>query len=110
MFFVVVETRELKRMREILDNVNITNMSTNNNDEPVDIIFNETLNVSDSNGNRKTLPHNIRNRQSRNESLSDNESKNENDNDTINSYNSNGKSKAIGDLNTNNLLRTEKER
>ena len=101
MLSVVDEARELKRMREIPDNVNITDMSTNNNIGLVDISFDETLNASDSSNNRKALPHNIRNWQDRNGSLSGEESENEDVDDTINSYNLNGRPKSIGNLNAN---------
>ncbi|CAF5121511.1 unnamed protein product, partial [Rotaria magnacalcarata] len=49
------EARELKRIREIPDNVNITEASTNNHDGVEDVIFDDRHN-SDASSSEEELP------------------------------------------------------
>jgi len=102
------EARELKRMHEIPDNINITETSTNTTEGLEDVIFDERFNEEVSSGDEKGLPHNIGNRRSGNDSLSEEES-DEDDDDANNVYNPNRMPKKTGNLNAGNLLGTKKE-
>ncbi|CAF3385428.1 unnamed protein product, partial [Rotaria socialis] len=73
------EARELKRIREIPDNVNITETSTNNHGGVEDVIFDDRHN-SDASSNEEELPRNVNVRASTDDSLSDDDSDDSNDN------------------------------
>ncbi|CAF3347917.1 unnamed protein product [Rotaria socialis] len=76
---VTDEARELKRIREIPDNVNITETSTNNHGGVEDVIFDDRHN-SDASSNEEELPRNVNVRASTDDSLSDDDSDDSNDN------------------------------
>jgi len=82
------EARELKRMREIPDNINITETSTNTTEGLEDVVFDERYNEEASSGDDKRLPHNLGNRKGGTDSLSEEESDEEED-DGDNFYNPN---------------------
>ncbi|CAF1564743.1 unnamed protein product [Rotaria magnacalcarata] len=62
------EARELKRIREIPDNVNITEASTNNHDGVEDVIFDDRHN-SDASSSEEELPRDVNVRASTDESF-----------------------------------------
>jgi len=102
------EARELKRMREIPDNINITETSTNTTEGLEDVVFDERYNEEASSGDDKRLPHNLGNRKGGTDSLSEEESDEEED-DGDNFYNPNRMPKKTGNLNARNLIGTKKE-
>jgi len=102
------EARELKRMHEIPDNINITETSTSTNEGLEDVIFDERFNNEESSDDEKGLPHNIGNRKGVDDSVSEEESDEEDDDDN-NFYNPNRMPKKTGNLNARNLLGTKKE-
>jgi hypothetical protein len=109
-FFIYLadEARELKRMREIPDNINITETSTSTNEGLEDVVFDERYNNEESSDDGKGLPHNLGNRKTGTDSLSEDES-DEDDEDGANFYNPNRMPKKTGNLNAGNLLGTKKE-
>ncbi|CAF1094138.1 unnamed protein product [Rotaria sp. Silwood1] len=72
------EARELKRIHEIPDNVNITETSTNNNDGFEDIVFDDRHN-SDESSDEEELPRNVNVRAAADDSLSEDNSDNDHD-------------------------------
>jgi hypothetical protein len=90
-------------MREIPDNINITETSTSTNNEGLeDVIFDERYNNEKSSGDEQGLPHNTGNG---NDSVSDEES----DEDDDNFYNPNRMPKKTGNLNAKNLIGSKKD-
>jgi hypothetical protein len=73
LFSIADEARELKRIREIPDNVNITETATNNNDGLEDVIFDERHN-NDQSSDEEELPRNMNSRAPVNDSLSEDNS------------------------------------
>jgi len=66
------EARELKRMREIPDNINITETSTSTNEGLEDVVFDERYNNEASSGDEQGLP--TGNRRGGTDSVSEDES------------------------------------
>lgn len=108
MLILADEARELKRMHEIPDNINITETSTNNNDGLDDVIFDERYNNEESDDEDNGLPRNTNGQAANNESLSEEES-NDEDEDGNDYYNPNRMPKKTGNLNAGNLLGTKKD-
>ncbi len=110
MFFLSIadEARELKRMREIPDNINIAESTTNNTDGLDDVVFDERYNEEESDDEDNGLPRNTNGRGGTHESLSEEES-NDEDEDGNEYYNPNRMPKKSGNLNAGNLLGTKKE-
>ncbi len=79
-FSIADEARELKRIREIPDNVNITETSTNTNDGFEDVIFDERHN-SDQSSDEEELPRNINGRTAAADDSLSEDSSNDNDDD-----------------------------
>jgi hypothetical protein len=102
------EARELKRMHEIPDNINIAETTTSTNEGLDDVIFDERYNNEASSGDEKGLPHNTGDRRGGTDSLSDDDS-DEDDEDGNNFNNPNRMPKKSGNLNAGNLLGTKKE-
>jgi len=102
------EARELKRMREIPDNINITETTTNTTEGLEDVIFDERYNEEELSDDDKRLPHNLGNRKGGTDSLSEEESDEDEDNGD-NFYNPNRMPKKTGNLNARNLIGTKKE-
>jgi len=105
MRYLADEARELKRMREIPDNINITETSTNNTDIMDDIIFDERHNNEESDEEDDGLPRNLNGRTGNQDSPSEEESNDEEEE----FYNPNRMPKKTGNLNAKNLLGTKKE-
>jgi translation initiation factor 1A len=105
MRYLADEARELKRMREIPDNINITETSTNNTDGLDDVIFDERHNNEESDDEDNGFPRNINGRTGNPDSPSEEES-NEDDEEF---YNPNRMPKKTGNLNAKNLIGTKKE-
>ncbi|CAF0744597.1 unnamed protein product [Adineta steineri] len=100
------EARELKRMREIPDNINITETSNSTNEGLEDVVFDERYNDEESSDDEKGLPNNIGDKKGGgNESSSEEES--EDDEDSF--YNPNRMPKKTGNLNARNLIGTKKD-
>jgi len=108
MRYLADEARELKRMREIPDNINITETSTNNTDGLDDVVFDERHNNEASDDEENGLPRNTNGRTGNHESLSEEES-NDEDDDGNEYYNPNRMPKKTGNLNAGNLLGSKKE-
>ncbi|UJR25002.1 hypothetical protein I4U23_006363 [Adineta vaga] len=109
MRYLADEARELKRMREIPDNINIAESTTNNTDGLDDVIFDERYNDVDSGDDDDGLPRNLNGRGAgNNESLSEEES-NDEDEDGEDYYNPNRMPKKTGNLNAHNLIGTKKD-
>jgi len=108
MRYLADEARELKRMHEIPDNINITETPSNNNDVLDDIVFDERHNNEEVSDGENGLPRNAAARAGNNESLSEDES-NDEDDDGNEYYNPNRMPKKSGNLNAGNLLGTKKE-
>jgi len=106
MRYLADEARELKRMHEIPDNINITETPSNNTDVMDDIVFDERYNNEQFSGDENGLPRSAG--AGNNESLSEDES-NEEDEDGNEFYNPNRMPKKSGNLNAGNLLGTKKE-
>jgi hypothetical protein len=100
------EARELKRMREIPENINITETSTSTNEGLEDVVFDERYNDEELSDDEKGLPHNLGNRKDGTDTLSEEES---DEDDGDNFYNPNRMPKKTGNLNARNLLGTKKE-
>lgn len=77
-FSLADEARELKRIREIPDNVNITETSTNNNDGFEDVVFDDRHNSDDS-SDEEDLPRNVNLRATADDSLSEDDSDDDDD-------------------------------
>jgi hypothetical protein len=95
-------------MREIPDNINITETSTNTTEGLEDVVFDERYNDEESSGDEKGLPHNLGNRKGGTDSISEEES-DEDEEDGDNFYNPNRMPKKTGNLNARNLLGSKKE-
>ena len=108
MFCIADEARELKRMHEIPDNINIAETTTNTNEGLDDVIFDERYNNEESSGDEKGLPQKSGDRRGVTDSLSEDES-DEDDEDGDNFHNPNRMPKKSGNLNAGNLLGTKKE-
>lgn len=106
--FLADEARELKRMHEIPDNINITETATSTNDGLDDVVFDERYNDDDSSGDDQGLPGNASGRKGDNDSPSEEESEEE-DEDEEAFYNPNRMPKKTGNLNARNLLGSKKE-
>ena len=91
-------------MREIPDNINITETSTNNTDGLDDVIFDERYNDVGSDDDEDGLPRNTNGRSGITESASEEDSNDEED-----FYNPNRMPKKTGNLNANNLIGTKKD-
>ena len=102
------EARELKRMHEIPDNINITENSTNTTDGLDDVIFDERPNDDESDDEENGLPRNMNGPVGINDSISEGES-DEDDESANEFYNPNRMPKKTGNLNAQNLLGTKKE-
>jgi hypothetical protein len=92
-------------MREIPDNINITETSTNNTDGLDDVIFDERHNDQESDDDEDGLPRNVNGRTTNPESPSEEDS----NDDEEEFYNPNRMPKKTGNLNAKNLLGTKKE-
>jgi hypothetical protein len=108
--FIVIsiadEARELKRMREIPDNINITETSTSTNNEGLeDVVFDERYNDEELSGDEQGLP--TGNRRDGNDSLSEEDS--DEDEEDTSFYNPNRMPKKTGNLNARNLLGSKKD-
>ncbi len=106
--FLADEARELKRMREIPDNINITDTQTTNGDGLDDVVFDERYNNVESDDDENGVPRNTNGRSDNNQSPSEEESNDEID-DENEYYNPNRLPKKTGNLNAGNLLGTIKE-
>jgi hypothetical protein len=102
------EARELKRMREIPENINITDTTTNPTEGLEDVIFDERYNEQESSGDEKGLPHNVGGQLGGNDSMSEDDS-DEGEDESNNYYNPNRMPKNTGNLNARNLLGSKKE-
>ncbi|CAF3331404.1 unnamed protein product [Rotaria sp. Silwood1] len=102
------EARELKRMHEIPENINITETSTNNTDGLDDVVFDERYNDVESDDEENGLPRNTNGRTRNHESPSEEES-NDEEEDGNEYYNPNRMPKKTGNLNAGNLLGSRKE-
>lgn len=103
--FLADEARELKRMREIPDNINITETTNTNNDGLEEVIFDERYNDEESDDDDNGLPRNPNNRAG-NDSPSEEES---NEEEEVEYYNPNRMPKNSGNLNAKNLIGSKKE-
>jgi len=103
MKYLADEARELKRIREIPDNINITETSTNTNDGLDEVVFDERYNGDESSGEEGGPLNNI----GGNDSLSENESEEEEDEEAH--HNPNRLPKKSGNLNARNTLGVKKE-
>ena len=111
MFSIADEARELKRMREIPDNINITETSTSTNNEGLeDVVFDERYNNEESSDDEQGLPHNTGNRRDGTDSVSEEESDEDEDEDDDNFYNPNRMPKKTGNLNAKNLIGSKKDK
>lgn len=106
-WFLADEARELKRIHQIPENINITETSTNNTDGLDDVIFDERHINDQSDDEENGLPRNPNNRFGNNEELSEEESNDDEDDNEF--YNPNRMPKKTGNLNANNLIGTKKE-
>jgi len=104
MKYLADEARELKRMREIPENINITDTQNTNGDGLDDVVFDERYNNVESDDEENGLPRNTNGQPDNNLSLSEDES-----NDEDGYYNPNRMPKKTGNLNAGNLLGTKKE-
>ena len=95
-------------MREIPENINITETATNNTDGLDDVVFDERYNDVESDEEENGLPRNPNNRFINNDSPSEEES-NEEEEDGTEFYNPNRMPKKTGNLNANNLIGTKKD-
>ncbi|CAM2715607.1 unnamed protein product [Rotaria socialis] len=102
------EARELKRIREIPDNVNITETSTRTEDGMNDIVFDDTFNNEESSSDAKVSSNTSALQKVINDSLSEEESDDDDQDDSIDFYNPNQLTKQTGNLNAKNLLTTKK--
>ncbi|CAF1177208.1 unnamed protein product [Adineta ricciae] len=102
------EARELKRMHEIPDNINITETSNSTNEGLEDVIFDERHNDDESSEDEDGLPHNAGDRRTGNESPSEDDSDDDED-DAGGFYNPNRMPKKTGNLNARNLIGTKKD-
>lgn len=94
-------------MREIPENINITETATNNTDGLDEVVFDERYNDVESDEEENGLPRNPNSRFINNESASEEESNDEDDANEF--YNPNRMPKKTGNLNANNLIGTKKE-
>ncbi|CAF2321432.1 unnamed protein product [Rotaria sp. Silwood2] len=108
MRYLADEARELKRMHEIPDNINITETSTNNTDGLDDVVFDERYNEEESDDEENGLPRNTNGRTGNRDSPSEEES-NDDEEDGNEYYNPNRMPKKTGNLNAGNLLGSRKE-
>jgi len=106
MRYLADEARELKRMQEIPDNINITETASMNTDALDDVIFDERHNNAESDDDDEGLPRNINGRATNQESVS--EESNDDEDDPNEYYNPNRMPKKTGNLNARNLLGTKK--
>lgn len=106
-FRLADEARELKRMREIPDNINITDTAATTNDGLEDVLFDEQYNEEDSSDDGQGLPSNAGGRKGSNDSISEEDS--DDDDDEAPFYNPNRMPKKTGNLNANNLLGSKKD-
>jgi len=107
MRYLADEARELKRMQQIPDNINIA--ETTNNTEGLDeIVFDERYNDAESDDDDDGLPRNTNGRGGQQESASETDS-NDEDEDGNQHFNPNRMPKKTGNLNAHNLLGTKKE-
>ena len=97
------EARELKRMREIPDNINITDTATSTNDGLDDVLFDEQYNEDES------ADENAAGRKGLDDSLSSSESEDDDEDEDENFYNPNRMPKKTGNLNAKNLLGSKKD-
>ncbi len=104
-FNIADEARELKRMREIPESINIIDGPPNPNENTDDVIFDDRHNDVDSSDDDEVLPHHVGNQKDANDSLSEEDS----DSDEDNLYNPNRMPKKTGNLNAKNLLGTKKD-
>ncbi len=104
--FLADEARELKRMREIPETINIIDGPPNPNENTDDVIFDDRHHDVDSSDADEGLPHHLGNHKDGNDSLSEEES-DEDDEDNI--YNPNRMPKKTGNLNANNLIGSKKD-
>ncbi|CAM4766540.1 unnamed protein product [Rotaria magnacalcarata] len=103
------EARELKRLHEIPDSINIAETSTRIEDGMNDIVFDDTFNNEESSNDANVLSTNSALQKVINDSLSEEESDDDDDeDDSINFYNPNQLTKQTRNLNAKNLLRTKK--
>lgn len=103
------EARELKRMREIPDNINITETSTSTNEGLEDVVFDERYNEEESSDEEQGLPQKTAARRDLNESSASSDEEEEDDDEATDYYNPNRMPKKSGNLNARNLLGTKKE-
>ncbi|CAF1114204.1 unnamed protein product [Adineta steineri] len=108
MRYLADEARELKRIREIPDNINIAESTTNNTDGLDDVIFDERYNNEESDDDEAGLPRNPNARAGNAESASEEES-GEEEEDENDYYNPNRMPKNSGNLNAKNLIGTKKD-
>jgi hypothetical protein len=106
--FLADEARELKRMHEIPDNINIIDTQNTNDDVLDDVVFDERYSNVESEDEENGVPQNTNGRSDNNQSLSEEESNDEED-DGNEFYNPNLLPKKTGNLNAGNLLGTKKE-
>ncbi len=106
--FLADEARELKRMREIPENINIIDTQNTNDDILDDVVFDERYSNVESEDEENGIPRNTNGRSDNNQSLSEEEPNDEED-DENEYYNPNRLPKKTGNLNAGNLLGTKKE-
>lgn len=95
-------------MREIPDNINITETATTTNDGLDDVVFDERYNDEDSSEEEQGLPQSSSRQKGTTDTGSEEESaEDEEDGDLY--YNPNRMTKKNGNLNARNLLGTKKE-
>jgi len=107
MKYLADEARELKRIREIPENINITdNPGTQTNDIMDEVVFDERYNGEESSG-EEGGPLNNGGRGAGNDSLSEEESDDDDEEETH--HNPNRLPKKSGNLNAHNTLGVKKE-
>jgi len=107
MRYLADEARELKRMREIPENINIAD-PTPNNEVSDDIVFDDHYN-GDSDDEENGVPRNTNGRSGDTGSISEEESIDDDDDEAIEFNNPNRMPKNTGNLNAHNLLGVRKE-
>jgi len=108
MKYLADEARELKRMREIPESINIIDGPPNPNEISDDVIFDERHHdVDSSDDDDKGLPHHQGNQKGGNDSLSGSDSDEDDDDD--NNHNPNRMPKKTGNLNAGNLIGSKKD-